>query len=100
MRTCFAWAGSPTCLASSILSEEGGGLTLALGERIIVDAAIRRFKAQKIYLKAVAALRWLNARQAVLAGQRAHVGHAAALGQVRGQLRAVSCFSSINVVLQ
>lgn len=55
---------------------------------------MRRFQAQKIYLRAVAALRWVNARQAVLAGQRPQAVHAAALAQVRNQLRAVRGFFS------
>ncbi|KAK3702267.1 hypothetical protein LTR37_014978 [Vermiconidia calcicola] len=55
--------------------------------RIVTDAAVRRFKAQRIYLRATAALRWINSRAAVLQGQRAHAGHAAALQQVRNTLR-------------
>lgn len=58
--------------------------------RIIADAAIRRFKAQKLYLRATAALRWVNARTTILQGQRPHAGHAPALQQIRNQLRNVS----------
>jgi len=54
--------------------------------RIIADAAVRRFKAQKIYLRATAALRWINARNQVLQGQRPHAGHAATLQQIRNTL--------------
>jgi hypothetical protein len=59
------------------------------GASVIVDAAVRRFKAQKIYLRATAALRWVNSRAAVLQGQRPHAGHAGALLQIRGTLRTV-----------
>ncbi|RMX89881.1 hypothetical protein D0869_00530 [Hortaea werneckii] len=58
--------------------------------RIIVDAAARRFKAQKLYLQATAALRWINSRSAILQGQRAPAGHAPALQQIRNTLCAVS----------
>ncbi|KAI6868268.1 hypothetical protein KC338_g1889 [Hortaea werneckii] len=54
--------------------------------RIITDAAVRRFKAQKLYLQATAALRWINSRNAILQGQRAHAGHAPALQQIRNTL--------------
>ncbi|KXL43466.1 MAG: hypothetical protein FE78DRAFT_152262 [Acidomyces sp. 'richmondensis'] len=57
-------------------------------QRIITDASLRRFRAQKIYLRATAALRWVNSRNAVLQGQRAHAGHALALQQIRNTLRA------------
>ncbi|RMY61796.1 hypothetical protein D0865_00789, partial [Hortaea werneckii] len=58
--------------------------------RIIVDAAVRRFKAQRLYFQATAALRWINSRSAILQGQRAHAGHAPALQQIRNTLCAVS----------
>lgn len=57
--------------------------------RIIADAATRRFRAQKIYLRATAALRWVNSRTAILQGHRPHAGHAPALQQIRNTLRAV-----------
>ncbi|EMC92137.1 hypothetical protein BAUCODRAFT_277169 [Baudoinia panamericana UAMH 10762] len=56
--------------------------------RIIMDAAVRRFRAQKLYLQATAALRWINSRAAILQGQRAHAGHGPALQQIRSTLRA------------
>ncbi|WPH01451.1 Hypothetical protein R9X50_00429700 [Acrodontium crateriforme] len=56
-------------------------------KHIISDAAVRRFKAQKIYLRATAALRWVNSRSAILKGQRPHAGHAAALQQIQSALR-------------
>nr|POF01254.1 hypothetical protein CFP56_21202 [Quercus suber] len=56
--------------------------------RILTDAAVRRFKAQKLYLQVTAALRWVNSRTAILQGQRPHAGHAPALQQIRNTLRA------------
>ncbi|KZF19035.1 hypothetical protein L228DRAFT_251593 [Xylona heveae TC161] len=56
--------------------------------RIIVDASARRFKAQKIYLRATAAMRWINSRNAVLQGQKPHAGHAASLRAIDATLRA------------
>ncbi|KAL8653584.1 MAG: hypothetical protein Q9226_003799 [Calogaya cf. arnoldii] len=35
-------------------------------QRIIVDASARRFQSKKIYLRAVAAVRWSNARNSIL----------------------------------
>jgi hypothetical protein len=57
---------------------------------IIVDAAVRRHRAQKAFLRATAALRWMNARAAVLQGQRAQEAHGPALLQIRNALRTVS----------
>lgn len=59
--------------------------------RVILDAGIRRFQLQRCYLRAVAALRWINSRFSVLQGQRPQQRHSAdlhavdvALQQVRG----------------
>ena len=60
-----------------------------LPRSIITDAAVRRFRAQRIYVRATAALRWVNSRAAILRGERAHAGHAAALQQIRNNLRTV-----------
>jgi hypothetical protein len=57
---------------------------------IIIDAAIRRHKAQKAFLRATAALRWMNARASVLQGRRAQEAHEPALLQIRNALRTVS----------
>jgi hypothetical protein len=56
---------------------------------IIVDASVRRHQAHKIYLRAAAALRWVNSRAAVLQGHRPHAGHAPALQLIRNTLRSV-----------
>ena len=66
-------------------------MTLTLvTHRIIVDAAIRRFKAQKIYLRAAAALRWVNSRNQVLQGRSAGGSVSPVLQQLRNNLRVVS----------
>ncbi|OQN98557.1 hypothetical protein B0A48_15819 [Cryoendolithus antarcticus] len=82
--------------AKALLSQ---GFTVANGQRgdeeqqklqlrrIIIDASVRRHRAKKIYARATAALRWVNARNALLQGQRAHAGHAPALQQIRNNLR-------------
>jgi hypothetical protein len=57
--------------------------------RIITDAAVRRFQCQRAYLLANAALRWVNARNSILRGQRPNAGHQGALQQVDATLRNV-----------
>ncbi|KAM0705495.1 hypothetical protein Q7P35_006854 [Cladosporium inversicolor] len=57
-------------------------------KRIIIDAAVRRHRAQKAFLKATAAVRWMNARASILQGQRPQAGHEPALQHIRGALRA------------
>lgn len=57
---------------------------------VILDASIRRFRCQKVYLRATAAMRWVNSRQSVLRGQKPHAGHMPALQAVDNSLRAVS----------
>lgn len=57
--------------------------------RIIIDASARRFQAKKIYLRAVAAIRWSNTRNAILQGGPLHPGHRAQLQQVDIALRNV-----------
>ncbi|KAK5133754.1 hypothetical protein LTR08_007404 [Meristemomyces frigidus] len=56
--------------------------------RIIQDAAVRRFRAQTLFLRATAALRWVKSRAVVLQGQECHAGHLPALQQVKNTLRA------------
>lgn len=57
--------------------------------RIIIDASIRRFRAYRLYLQVQAALRWIQMRNSILQGQRAHARHEAALQQLRATLQAV-----------
>ncbi|KIW08742.1 uncharacterized protein PV09_00681 [Verruconis gallopava] len=65
---------------------------------IIIDAGVRRFQLQRCYLRAVAALRWINGRAQILQGQQPHSGHTAQLQQVDATLQQVSkplnCLSS------
>ncbi|KAI4113964.1 MAG: hypothetical protein LQ345_005164 [Seirophora villosa] len=69
-------------------------------QRIIIDASARRFQVKKIYLRAVAAVRWLNTRNAILQGEPANQGHAAQLQQanhtLRNELAAISDARIIN----
>lgn len=87
-----------SCRGAARLQSGGGTHVLIINCRIITDASLRRFRAQKIYLRATAALRWVNSRNAVLQGQRAHAGHALALQQIRNTLRAVSSWYTVMTV--
>ena len=60
------------------------------GNRVLLDASARRFQAQKIYLRAAAASRWINTRHSILRGQRPQIIHTSALQQLNNVLRAVS----------
>ena len=57
--------------------------------RIIIDAAVRRFRVQKSYLQATAALRWINSRNAILGGRSPRASHAPALQTIDNTLRTV-----------
>ncbi|KAG9572596.1 hypothetical protein KCU77_g8228, partial [Aureobasidium melanogenum] len=57
-------------------------------QRIMLDASIRRFKIQQIYLKASAALRWVNSRTAILGTSRPQSIHTPALQQINSTMRA------------
>ena len=58
--------------------------------RIIVDASARRFQAQKIYLRALAAIRWATERNRILGGRRPNAGHLTALRALDASLTRVS----------
>jgi hypothetical protein len=58
--------------------------------RVMLDAFARRHEAQKIYLRQGAALRWVEWRDSVLAGERPHGGNANQLDACDVQLRVVS----------
>jgi hypothetical protein len=60
------------------------------GNRIILDASTRRFQAHKIYLRAAAAIRWVQLREQVLRGELPAQKHANALMAVDQRLRDVS----------
>ncbi|KAI9881453.1 MAG: hypothetical protein M1830_000015 [Pleopsidium flavum] len=55
---------------------------------IVLDASARRFQAQKILLRATAAIRWVNSRNGVLQGQKPHATHGPALHAANNNLRA------------
>ncbi|KAF2430100.1 hypothetical protein EJ08DRAFT_251308 [Tothia fuscella] len=59
---------------------------------VLVDASVRRFQCQRCYLKAVAGLRWMRSRNAILGGQRPYTGHTAQLQLVDSQLRTELAF--------
>ncbi|KAF2399556.1 hypothetical protein EJ06DRAFT_56852 [Trichodelitschia bisporula] len=55
---------------------------------VIRDACVRRFQCQKAYLRTLAVQRWIDSRQAILKGQRAHAGLMPHLQALDNQLRA------------
>jgi len=54
-----------------------------------MDASLRRFKVQKIYMKANAAQRWVSARDTMLKGRPPQAHHGSALSQISQSLRTV-----------
>jgi len=64
--------------------------------RIILDAATRRFQAHKIYLRASAAMRWVQMRQQILGGEKPNGRHVNALRTIDQRLREVCSFSIIQ----
>lgn len=54
---------------------------------IIVDAAVRRFRCQRAYLRAHAGLRWMNSRNSILRGQKPNPNHFNALQTADNTLR-------------
>ncbi|KPI44599.1 uncharacterized protein AB675_8345 [Cyphellophora attinorum] len=56
-------------------------------QRIILDSSTRRFQAHKIYLRAAAAMRWIQGRNQILRGARPSGQHENALRRVDSQLR-------------
>jgi hypothetical protein len=63
---------------------------------VLLDASARRFQAKKIHLRALAAMRWVNGRHAVLQGQNPHQGHTVALQRTDQALRTVGKFSRLR----
>lgn len=57
--------------------------------RVIIDGAARRFQAQKINLKAAAAMKWINRRNSILQGQKPRNCHIPQLQQADNTLRNV-----------
>ena len=56
---------------------------------MILDCAARRFQAQKINLKATAAMKWINKRNSILQGQKPRNVHIPLLRQADQTLRNV-----------
>jgi len=56
-------------------------------QRIILDSSTRRFQAHKIYLRAAAAMRWVQRRQQLLRGQKPNGRHVNDLRRIDQQLR-------------
>ena len=57
--------------------------------RLILDGHARRFKAQKIYYKAAAAMKWIDKRNSILQGQKPRNCHIPQLQQADNTLRNV-----------
>lgn len=63
-----------------------------------MDASIRRFRSYKIYMRASAALRWMNARSQLLKGERPTPAHARDLHRISSTMRVVRLESSVHGV--
>jgi hypothetical protein len=57
---------------------------------VIVDGSARRFQAQKINLRAAAAMKWIDKRTSILQGQKPKNGHIPQLQAADNTLRTVS----------
>lgn len=57
--------------------------------RIMMDASVRRFKAQKIYLRSCAAARWIHFRDRIVQGRAKNESHVSLLAQAQACLHAV-----------
>lgn len=64
------------------------------GLRIILDASTRRLQAHKIYLRAAAAMRWVQLRTQLLRGEKPSSRHVNGLRAIDQRLRQV-CFNSL-----
>ncbi|KAI1608966.1 hypothetical protein EDD37DRAFT_133648 [Exophiala viscosa] len=62
-------------------------VTKATLQRIILDAATRRLQAHKIYLRAAAAIRWVQMRAQLLRGERSSQRNANGLRAIDHRLR-------------
>lgn len=64
---------------------------------VILDASARRFQAQGIYLRATAAMRWINSRNAILDGARPSAAHQSRLNAVQQTLNNVGLANASEV---
>ncbi|KAH7056020.1 hypothetical protein B0J12DRAFT_440649 [Macrophomina phaseolina] len=60
----------------------------SLLKAVLLDASIRRFRCQRIYLRATAAMRWINSRHAVLGGDSGGRASPTTLQEVEDTLQA------------
>jgi hypothetical protein len=61
--------------------------------RVILDASARRFQAQKVYLRATAAVKWINRRKQIVPnGKKPTNGQLEQLSQAETAMRAVCSF--------
>jgi len=101
LRACITEAQAVLAAPYTQSSSAGPGGNLeaekAQLRAVILDAGIRRFQLQRCYLRAVAALRWINSRFGVLQGQQPHQGHSADLHAVDVSLQQVR---GVSVVVQ
>ena len=70
-------------------SEISGHLLIFTQYRVLLDASARRFQAKKIYLRAVAAIRWSNARNTISQSQASQQTKMAQYQQTTNALRSV-----------
>ncbi|KAL8763071.1 MAG: hypothetical protein Q9184_001031 [Pyrenodesmia sp. 2 TL-2023] len=91
LRQCRADAAAvlaaPFPLDFSHVSSGSGEQEKRQLQRIIIDASARRFQAKRIYLRAVAAVRWSNTRNLILQGEQLNQDHAAQFQQADNTLR-------------
>ncbi|OCL10467.1 hypothetical protein AOQ84DRAFT_374888 [Glonium stellatum] len=90
LRQCSADAQALLAAPFAATTTSPGGnpeLERAQLRSIILDACVRRFQCQKAYLRTHAALRWINSRNSILRGQKAHAGHFAQLQEVDNKLQ-------------
>ncbi|KAF2089252.1 hypothetical protein K490DRAFT_72066 [Saccharata proteae CBS 121410] len=88
LRQCAAEAQA-VLVAPYAASPTGGDLEMQRAQlrAVLLDASIRRFQCQKLYLQATAAMRWINSRNNVLGGDSPQAGHMPALQGIDVALR-------------
>jgi len=65
-----------------------------------MDASIRRFKTQKLYMRASAAIRWIISRNGLLKGHRPTQQHVEGLQHISATFRSVSIFPKLQASTQ
>ncbi|KIV82704.1 hypothetical protein, variant [Exophiala sideris] len=72
-------------------------VTKATLQRIILDAATRRLQAHKIYLRAAAAIRWVQMRGQLSRGEQSSQRRASGLRAIDHRLRQVCSFRNVRL---